>query len=407
MKIIINNSSMQPIYEQLVEQIKAQIINGQLHENDVLPSVRALSKELKISALTVKKAYDHLETEGFTATIHGKGTYVKGANQELLLEERRKEVETELESTIDKGRRYGMNDDEIKALFNLIMEEEDMLELINVQKDYGRFKLNCSLEVKAGCVTGLIGQNGAGKSTTFKAVLGLISVDSGTVKLFSKDIKRLSIEDKQNIGVVLSDSGFSEYLRIEDIIPIMESLYRHFDKQMFIERVRHFELPLNKQIKEFSTGMKVKLKVLIALSHQSKLLILDEPTAGLDVIVRDELLDMLRDYMEQNEDCAIIISSHISSDLEGLCDDLYMIDQGKIVMHEETDVLLSDYAILKVDEEQFYELDKQYLLCQKRESFGYRCLTNQKQFYLENYPDVVIEKSSIDEVMTLMIRGEK
>ena len=117
MKIIINNSSMQPIYEQLVEQIKAQIINGQLHENDVLPSVRALSKELKISALTVKKAYDHLETEGF------KGTYVKGANQELLLEERRKEVETELESTIDKGRRYGMNDDEIKALFNLIMEE--------------------------------------------------------------------------------------------------------------------------------------------------------------------------------------------------------------------------------------------------------------------------------------------
>lgn len=176
---------------------------------------------------------------------------------------------------------------------------------------------------------------------------------------------------------------------------------------MFIERVRHFELPLNKQIKEFSTGMKVKLKVLIALSHQSKLLILDEPTAGLDVIVRDELLDMLRDYMEQNEDCAIIISSHISSDLEGLCDDLYMIDQGKIVMHEETDVLLSDYAILKVDEEQFYELDKQYLLCQKRESFGYRCLTNQKQFYLENYPDVVIEKSSIDEVMTLMIRGEK
>ena len=114
MKIIINNSSMQPIYEQLVEQIKAQIINGQLHENDVLPSVRALSKELKISALTVKKAYDHLETEG---------TYVKGANQELLLEERRKEVETELESTIDKGRRYGMSDDEIKALFNLIMEE--------------------------------------------------------------------------------------------------------------------------------------------------------------------------------------------------------------------------------------------------------------------------------------------
>lgn len=123
MKIIINNSSMQPIYEQLVEQIKALIVNGQLRENDALPSVRALSKELKISALTVKKAYDHLETAGFTATVHGKGTYVKGANQELLLEEQRKEIETELEALIEKGKRYGMSADEIRAVFNLIMEE--------------------------------------------------------------------------------------------------------------------------------------------------------------------------------------------------------------------------------------------------------------------------------------------
>ena len=281
-----------------------------------------------------------------------------------------------------------------------------MLELINVQKDYGRFKLNCSLEVKAGCVTGLIGQNGAGKSTTFKAVLGLISVDSGTVKLFSKDIKRLSIEDKQNIGVVLSDSGFSEYLRIEDIIPIMESLYRHFDKQMFIERVRHFELPLNKQIKEFSTGMKVKLKVLIALSHQSKLLILDEPTAGLDVIVRDELLDMLRDYMEQNEDCAIIISSHISSDLEGLCDDLYMIDKGRIVLHEDMDTLLGQYGLLKMTREQYETVDKQYFLRKRKESYGYSILTNEKQFYLENYPQITMENGNIDDVIAMMVKGE-
>ena len=122
MKIIINNSSMQPIYEQLVEQIKAQIINGQLHENDVLPSVRALSKELKISALTVKKAYDHLEQKIYSNDSWQR-YLCKGRIKKLLLEERRKEVETELESTIDKGRRYGMNDDEIKALFNLIMEE--------------------------------------------------------------------------------------------------------------------------------------------------------------------------------------------------------------------------------------------------------------------------------------------
>ena len=282
-----------------------------------------------------------------------------------------------------------------------------MLKLTNVKKHYQQFTLDCSLEVKSGCITGLIGQNGAGKSTTFKAILNLIQKDSGVIELFGKDVQKLDMKDKEKIGVVLSDSGFSGYLTIGDIVPVLSNLYKKFNKVKFLERCQQFGLPKDKKIKEFSTGMQAKLKVLVALSHDAQFLILDEPTAGLDVLARDELLDVLRKYMEEDESRSILISSHISSDLEGLCDDLYMIDQGKIVMHEETDVLLSDYAILKVDEEQFYELDKQYLLCQKRESFGYRCLTNQKQFYLENYPDVVIEKSSIDEVMTLMIRGEK
>ena len=123
MKIIINNSSMQPIYEQIIDQIKVMIISGNLTENDVLPSVRSLSKELKISALTVKKAYDYLEEEGFTVTVHGKGTYVAGANQELMIEEQRKEIESDLEMAIQKGKRYGMSIEEIKELFNLIMEE--------------------------------------------------------------------------------------------------------------------------------------------------------------------------------------------------------------------------------------------------------------------------------------------
>lgn len=282
-----------------------------------------------------------------------------------------------------------------------------MLKLKNVKKDYGRFKLDCSLEVKTGMVTGLIGQNGSGKSTTFKAILDLISIDDGVIEIFGKSNKQLNAHDKQNIGVVLSDSGFSEYLTLADIVSIMEALYDNFEKGTFIERCHYFQLPMNKQIKEFSTGMKVKVKVLIALSHQSKLLILDEPTAGLDVIARDELLDMLRDYMEQNEDCSIIISSHISGDLEGLCDDLYMIHNGSIILHEETDVLLSDYGILKVDEKQFEQLDKKYLINYKKEVFGYRCLTDQKQYYLENYKNIVIENGNIDELMMLMIRGEK
>ena len=173
-----------------------------------------------------------------------------------------------------------------------------------------------------------------------------------------------------------------------------------------MEQVKKYNLPLNKKIKEFSTGMKAKLKVLVAISHHAKLLILDEPTAGLDVIARDELLELLREFMEKDEDRAILISSHISSDLETLCDDLYMIHDGKIILHEDTDVLLGDYALLKLDDTQYHALDKQYLLRSKKEPFGYSCLTDQKQYYIENYPDITIEKGTIDAVITMMIRWE-
>ena len=136
-------------------------------------------------------------------------------------------------------------------------------------------------------------------------------------------------------------------------------------------------------------------------------MILDEPTAGLDVVARDELLDILREFMEEDEERAILISSHISADLETLCDDLYMIDNGKIVLHEDSDVLLSDYAILKLDKQQFDTIDKQYILRVKKEVYGYRCLTNQKRYYLENYPEMVIEKGTIDDVILMMVRGNE
>ncbi len=282
-----------------------------------------------------------------------------------------------------------------------------MIKLEHVRKDYKNFTLDCSLEVKPGCVTGLIGQNGAGKSTTFKSILGLIRIDGGTVEILGKDVKHFSTEDRQQLGVVLSDSGFSAYLTAGDLIPVLDSLYDKFDKAFFLAQAEKFHLPLDKKIKEFSTGMKAKLKVLTAISHEAKLLILDEPTAGLDVVARDELLDMLREYMEQEESRSILISSHISSDLETLCDDLYMIHEGKIILHEDTDVLLSDYALLKVDEKQYESLDKQYLLRVRKESYGYSCLTSQKQFYLDNYPQVAVEKGNIDELITMFIRGKE
>lgn len=209
------------------------------------------------------------------------------------------------------------------------------------------------------------------------------------------------------MGVVLSDSGFSGYLTIHDIIPVLDALYDQFDKDFFMKQLQHYELPLHKQIKDFSTGMKAKLKVLVAISHQANLLILDEPTAGLDVIARDELLEMLREFMEADEKRAILISSHVSSDLESLCDNIYMIHRGKIIWHEDTDVLLGEYALIKVSDEQYHRIDKQYLIRIKQESYGYSCLTNQKQFYLDNYPEIAIEKGSIDELILMMIRGEQ
>lgn len=280
-----------------------------------------------------------------------------------------------------------------------------MLKIEGLKKSYGAFALDCSLEIQPGCVTGLIGQNGAGKSTTFKAVLGLIRPDSGSVQVLGRDSRALGREEKQQLGVVLSDSGFSGYLTVKDIVPVLENLYEKFDKPFFLDQVRKFDLPENKKIKEFSTGMKAKLKVLVAVSHDARLLILDEPTAGLDVVARDELLDILREFMERGGERSILISSHISGDLESLCDDVYMIHQGKIILHEDTDALLDEYALLKMEEQQYHMLEKRYVLRYKKESFGYSCLTNQRRYYMENYPKLTIEKSSIDNVITMMIRG--
>ncbi len=281
-----------------------------------------------------------------------------------------------------------------------------MLRLENVRKKYKDFGMDVTMEVKPGRVTGLIGRNGAGKTTAFKAALGLIRTEGGEISMLGKPLSKLSEKDRERIGVVLSDSGFSGYLKIKDLVVILRNLYSGFDEEYFTGKCKSFGLPFDKRIKDFSTGMKRRLHVAAALSHHADLLIMDEPTAGMDVIARDELLTMIREYMEA-EERSVLISSHISGDLEGLCDDIYLIDEGKVILHEDTDVLLDEYGILKVTKEQYEAMDKSFLVCRRKEEFGYSCLTKEKQFYMENYPDIVVEKGSVDGVMTMMIRGER
>ncbi len=282
-----------------------------------------------------------------------------------------------------------------------------MIRMTGVKKYYKGFKLDCSMEVKSGYITGIIGKNGAGKSTIFKAILGLIDIDDGEIQIDFKDGSKNLTEKKAHIGVSFADSGFTPYININKVAIIMEGVHKKFDKKLFLERCKAFGLPEHKKIKEFSNGMKAKLKVILATSYESKLLILDEPTLGLDVIAREEVKSMLRDYMDI-EGRAIIISSHISSDLEDICDDVYMISDGEIIMHDDMDALINKYGIIKVSMEQFENIDKMRLLkVQKDESQNiYICLTADRKFYMDNYPRIIVEKGNIDGIMTLMLGGK-
>ncbi|MCF0261226.1 MAG: ABC transporter ATP-binding protein [Erysipelotrichaceae bacterium] len=280
-----------------------------------------------------------------------------------------------------------------------------MISINHLTKDYKDFHLDVSMDIPAGRITGLVGRNGAGKSTTIKAILGLIEPDGGTVEVLGKDARKLTPEERKNMGVVLAESGFSNYLNIEALRKILAALYEDFDEPFFNRFVSEQGLPEKKKIKEFSTGMKAKLRLIAAFSHKAKLLILDEPMQGLDVLARNEILDILREYTVQDDQRSILISSHISSDLEGLCDDIYMIHHGQVVLHQDTDVVLGSYGVLKVSDEMFRDLDQTYILKSKKTNYGYECLTNERQYYREQYPQIVIENGSIDDLI-VMIAGE-
>lgn len=283
-----------------------------------------------------------------------------------------------------------------------------MLEIKNVKKKYSNFQLDCSFTIEDDQVVGLVGRNGVGKTTIFRSILGLLSPDSGEINLFGKSVSQLSKNEKERIGVTFPNSFFSEQFTINEIKKIMIALYpTNFKASEFDQKCRQLQLPVDQKVKNFSTGMQAKLKVLLAMSHEADFLLLDEPTSGLDVIVRKEILGMLQDYLNQKNNRSILISSHISSDLEQLCDLIILLDDGKIILQEETDNILNTYGILKVSAEEYPSLEKEFILATKKRKYGYDCLTNERKYYQDNYPKLAIENGSIDEVLQLLTKEEE
>ncbi|HOK49793.1 MAG TPA: ABC transporter ATP-binding protein, partial [Sedimentibacter sp.] len=235
---------------------------------------------------------------------------------------------------------------------------EYALKLENVTKVYKDFMLdNINIALPKGSIMGFIGENGAGKTTTIKLILDLISRDGGTITVLGKENRTEMDSVKENIGVVLDESSFPENLNAREINNILKKIYKIWDEDKFLKFLDKFSLPQDKSIKDYSRGMKMKLSTAVSLSHDSKILILDEATSGLDPVVREEILDTFLDFI-QDETNSIFVSSHIISDLEKICDYITFIHKGKIVFSETKDELMENYGILKCSPEEFENIDK-------------------------------------------------
>ena len=281
------------------------------------------------------------------------------------------------------------------------------IEIKNVTKKYDGFLLDkISFNVPAGSIVGLIGENGAGKTTTIKSILNIIKSE-GTVKIFNKDINQNEKEIKQNIGVVLDDSFLSTYLTPKYINSVMKEFYKNWDEEKYNKLLKQFGLPSDKLIKDFSSGMKMKLKIATAISHNPKLLILDEPTSGLDPVVRNEILDIFRKYIEEDETRSILLSSHITTDLEHISDYIIFIDNGKIILNEPTNELLENYGIIKCNKEDFAKISEDDYISYRKSKYQYEVLTSNKNKIKKKYNISAIDKPSIEDIMLFYIRGER
>ncbi len=284
---------------------------------------------------------------------------------------------------------------------------ENILEVKNLSKKYIGFELkNISFDLPKGMIMGFIGENGAGKTTTIKAILDIIKDYNGEIKIFGLDNGKDDKQIKEDIGVVLDDMFFPEILLPKEINYIMKDIYKNWDSELFFKYLKDFNLPTNKQIKTLSKGMRKKLEIATALSHHPKLLILDEPTSGLDPVARDEVIDIFQDFI-QNEECSILLSSHITTDLEHIADYITFINNGEILLSKTRDELLDNYGIVKCTDSEFKKIDKKDFIKYKKTKYEYQILVENKKEFNKKYSINTIDKITLEDLMLLMIKGVK
>lgn len=276
-----------------------------------------------------------------------------------------------------------------------------------LSKTFQTFKLeNVSFKLPKGSIMGFVGENGAGKTTTIKLILNMLKKESGDVLMFGRDHIGEETEIKKNIGVILADGFFPDVLTLSQICKVMKSIYTDFDQDKFDAYVHEFKLNDQQSISEFSTGMKMKAKIATVLSHDPKLLILDEPTNGLDPVARAEVLDIFMEYI-QDEEKSIFLSSHITGDLEKIADYITFIHDGKIIFSESREFLTDYYGILKCAKSELEEIDREDIVSKRVNRFGYELLIKGRQKIRRKYPEKIIDPASIDDIMLYYAKGER
>lgn len=286
---------------------------------------------------------------------------------------------------------------------------ENILELQGISKAFPKsnFTLDkLSFSLPYGAILGFVGENGAGKTTTIGCILNTVKKDSGVVKLFGKEMQDNDIEVRENIGVVYDGDNFPGFWTAKQLSEVMGGIYTQWDNALFQKYLEDFHLPPKQKIKDYSRGMTMKLAIAASLSHHPQLLILDEATSGLDPIMRDEMLDVFLEFV-QEESHSILLSSHITSDLEKVADYITFIHNGKLIMTVSKNDLAYNYAVMRCKESQFLALDQHDIIAYRKRDFQIDVLVSNGKEAQRKYKNSVVDQVSVDEIMLLLVKGER